>query len=183
MSAAVRVIALSGGIGGAKLALGLYRLLPPDCLMVACNTGDDFEHLGLRISPDLDTVTYMLAGIANPETGWGRAGETWTFMAALRNSAARPGSPRRRRSGHPRGAHPPLGRGGAPERDHRRLLRAPGHSRPGRPDVRRAGTHHGAHRGRPHPVPALLRGTATRTQSERVRVPRRRGGATDAGAL
>ena len=83
MSAAVRVIALSGGIGGAKLALGLYRLLPPDCLMVVCNTGDDFEHLGLRISPDLDTVTYTLAGIANPETGWGRAGETWTFMAAL----------------------------------------------------------------------------------------------------
>ena len=83
MSAAVRVIALSGGIGGAKLALGLYRLLPPDCLMVVCNTGDDFEHLGLSISPDLDTVTYTLAGIANPETGWGRAGETWTFMAAL----------------------------------------------------------------------------------------------------
>ena len=83
MSAAVRVIALSGGIGGAKLALGLYRLLPPDSLMVVCNTGDDFEHLGLSISPDLDTVTYTLAGIANPETGWGRASETWTFMAAL----------------------------------------------------------------------------------------------------
>ena len=82
MSAAVRVIALSGGIGGAKLALGLYRLLPPDSLMVVCNTGDDFEHLGLSISPDLDTVTYTLAGIANPETGWGGAG-TWTFMAAL----------------------------------------------------------------------------------------------------
>jgi LPPG:FO 2-phospho-L-lactate transferase len=79
----MRVIALSGGIGGAKLALGLYRLLPPDSLTVVCNTGDDFEHLGLSISPDLDTVTYTLAGIANPETGWGRAGETWTFMAAL----------------------------------------------------------------------------------------------------
>jgi LPPG:FO 2-phospho-L-lactate transferase len=83
VSAAVRVIALSGGIGGAKLALGLYRLLPPDSLMVVCNTGDDFEHLGLSISPDLDTLMYTLAGIANPETGWGRAGETWTFMAAL----------------------------------------------------------------------------------------------------
>jgi LPPG:FO 2-phospho-L-lactate transferase len=83
VSLAVRVIALSGGIGGAKLALGLYRLLPPDSLMVVCNTGDDFEHLGLRISPDLDTVMYTLAGIANPETGWGRVGETWTFMAAL----------------------------------------------------------------------------------------------------
>ena len=79
----VRVVALSGGIGGAKLALGLYRTLPPDSLMVVCNTGDDFEHLGLSISPDLDTVLYTLADIANPETGWGRAGETWSFMAAL----------------------------------------------------------------------------------------------------
>jgi LPPG:FO 2-phospho-L-lactate transferase len=83
MSAGVRVLALSGGIGGAKLAVGLYRILPPDSLMVVCNTGDDFEHLGLSISPDLDTVMYTLAGIANPETGWGRGGETWTFMAAL----------------------------------------------------------------------------------------------------
>ena len=79
----ISVVALSGGIGGAKLALGLYRMLPPDSLMVACNTGDDFAHLGLSISPDLDTVLYTLAGIANPETGWGRADETWTFMRAL----------------------------------------------------------------------------------------------------
>ena len=83
MSDVTRVVALSGGIGGAKLALGLYRALPPDSLMVACNTGDDFEHLGLSISPDMDTVLYTLAGIANPETGWGRADETWTFMQAL----------------------------------------------------------------------------------------------------
>jgi LPPG:FO 2-phospho-L-lactate transferase len=83
VSAAASVIAVSGGIGGAKLALGLYRTLPPDRLMVACNTGDDFEHLGLSISPDLDTVLYTLAGIANSETGWGRANETWTFMQAL----------------------------------------------------------------------------------------------------
>ena len=83
MSDVTRVVALSGGIGGAKLALGLYRVLPPDSLMVACNTGDDFEHLGLSISPDMDTVLYTLAGIANPETGWGRADETWTFMQAL----------------------------------------------------------------------------------------------------
>jgi LPPG:FO 2-phospho-L-lactate transferase len=77
------VVALSGGIGGAKLALGLYRELAPDALMVVCNTGDDFEHLGLAISPDLDTVLYTLAGIANPATGWGRADETWRFMQAL----------------------------------------------------------------------------------------------------
>jgi LPPG:FO 2-phospho-L-lactate transferase len=80
---APKVLALSGGIGGAKLALGLYKILPADALMVICNTGDDFEHLGLSISPDLDTVMYTLAGIANPATGWGRADETWTFMAAL----------------------------------------------------------------------------------------------------
>ncbi len=83
MSGATKVVAISGGIGGAKLALGLYRVLPADSLMVACNTGDDFEHLGLSISPDLDTVLYTLAGMANPDTGWGRAGETWSFMRAL----------------------------------------------------------------------------------------------------
>ena len=77
------VVALSGGIGGAKLALGLYRVLPPHALTVICNPGDDFDHLGLRICPDADTVLYTLAGIANPETGWGRIGETWTFMQVL----------------------------------------------------------------------------------------------------
>lgn len=83
MNNKTKVVAISGGIGGAKLALGLYKILPADSLTVICNTGDDFEHLGLSISPDLDTVMYTLAGIANPETGWGRAGESWTFMAAL----------------------------------------------------------------------------------------------------
>ena len=77
------VLALSGGIGGAKLALGLYRTLPPGTLTVVANTGDDFEHLGLSVSPDLDTLLYTLAGIDNSETGWGRRDETWTFMAAL----------------------------------------------------------------------------------------------------
>jgi LPPG:FO 2-phospho-L-lactate transferase len=77
------VVALSGGVGGAKLALGLYRILPPDTLTVIANTGDDFEHLGLSISPDLDTLFYTLSGQDNPELGWGRRGETWTFMTAL----------------------------------------------------------------------------------------------------
>lgn len=77
------VVALSGGVGGAKLALGLYRILPPDGLTVIANTGDDFEHLGLAISPDLDTLLYTLSGNANEELGWGRRGETWTFMNAL----------------------------------------------------------------------------------------------------
>ena len=82
-SDAAPVLALSGGVGGAKLALGLYRVLPPDTLTVVANTGDDFEHLGLSISPDLDTLLYTLSGQANPELGWGRKEETWTFMAAL----------------------------------------------------------------------------------------------------
>jgi LPPG:FO 2-phospho-L-lactate transferase len=79
----VTVVALSGGVGGAKLALGLSRVLPEDELLVVCNTGDDFEHLGLCISPDIDTVMYTLAGVANPEVGWGRADETWSFMETL----------------------------------------------------------------------------------------------------
>jgi LPPG:FO 2-phospho-L-lactate transferase len=78
-----RVVALSGGIGGAKLVLGLSRVVPAGDLLVVANTGDDFEHLGLAISPDLDTVTYALAGLDDPQRGWGRRGETWTFMAAL----------------------------------------------------------------------------------------------------
>src|SRR5271170_4928145 len=77
------VLTLSGGVGGAKLALGLYRILPPDTLTIIANTGDDFEHLGLAVSPDLDTLLYTLSGQDNPEQGWGRQGETWTFMAAL----------------------------------------------------------------------------------------------------
>ena len=78
-----RVLALSGGVGGAKLALGLQRILAPGALTVVANTGDDFEHLGLAISPDIDTLTYTLAGLDNSETGWGRRDESWNFMAAL----------------------------------------------------------------------------------------------------
>jgi len=78
-----RYVALSGGVGGAKLALGLSHALPPEDLTIIANTGDDFEHLGLTICPDIDTLTYTLAGISNPETGWGRNGETWQFMASL----------------------------------------------------------------------------------------------------
>ncbi|RIA47654.1 2-phospho-L-lactate transferase [Dichotomicrobium thermohalophilum] len=76
-------VALCGGVGGAKLAYGLAQVLSPGRLTIVVNTGDDFEHLGLHISPDIDTVIYTLSGLANPETGWGRAGETWTFMRVL----------------------------------------------------------------------------------------------------
>ena len=77
------IVALAGGVGGAKLAYGLYQLVPPEKLTIIVNTGDDFEHLGLYISPDLDTVMYTLAGIANPTTGWGVKDESWNLMAAL----------------------------------------------------------------------------------------------------
>ena len=83
MTAPLRVLALAGGVGGAKLASGLAQILG-ERLTVLVNTGDDFEHLGLHISPDLDTVMYTLAGIANPETGWGIAGETWSFMEQVK---------------------------------------------------------------------------------------------------
>lgn len=73
----MKVVAFAGGVGGAKLVDGLARSLPPEDLGIIVNTGDDFMHWGLKISPDIDTVCYTLAGIANPETGWGRAGETW----------------------------------------------------------------------------------------------------------
>lgn len=78
-----KILALSGGVGGAKLALGLSQVLAPDDLMIAVNVADDFEHLGLHISPDLDSVTYALAGQNNQELGWGRAGESWHFIEAL----------------------------------------------------------------------------------------------------
>jgi LPPG:FO 2-phospho-L-lactate transferase len=79
----VRVVVLAGGVGGARLTFGLQRALAPEELTVIVNTGDDFDHLGLRICPDLDTVTYTLAGLANPETGWGLAGDSYEALAAL----------------------------------------------------------------------------------------------------
>ncbi|MDB5901639.1 MAG: 2-phospho-L-lactate transferase [Betaproteobacteria bacterium] len=77
------IVALAGGVGGARLAVGLAAVLPPQRLTVVVNTGDDFEHLGLSICPDLDTVMYTLAGLNNPALGWGRADETWSFMETL----------------------------------------------------------------------------------------------------
>jgi LPPG:FO 2-phospho-L-lactate transferase len=76
----MKIVALAGGVGGAKLAHGLAQILPPEDLTVIVNTGDDFEHYGLYICPDLDTVCYTLAGLANPETGWGRINESWNVI-------------------------------------------------------------------------------------------------------
>lgn len=78
------VVALCGGVGGAKLAHGLAMALSPQDLSLIVNTGDDFRHLGLHIAPDLDSVMYALAELSDPVRGWGRRDETWTFMQALR---------------------------------------------------------------------------------------------------
>ncbi|HVY85571.1 MAG TPA: 2-phospho-L-lactate transferase [Caulobacterales bacterium] len=78
------ILCLSGGVGGAKLVLGLSRVLDADTLVVAVNTGDDFLHLGLEVWPDFDTTLYTLAGVANAEQGWGRAAESWRVMDELR---------------------------------------------------------------------------------------------------
>jgi len=78
-----KIVALAGGVGGAKLAYGLAQVVAPENLTIIVNTGDDFEHLGLHIAPDLDTVMYTLAGIANPVSGWGLKEESWNLMMAL----------------------------------------------------------------------------------------------------
>ena len=94
----IRVTALAGGVGGARLAHGLAQVLPPENLSVVVNTGDDFEHLGLKICPDMDTVMYTLAGVANPQTGWGLAGESFHCAPSERLApvkARRAGDPNR----------------------------------------------------------------------------------------
>ena len=80
----MKIVALAGGVGGAKLVDGLAAILRPEDLTVIVNTGDDFEFLGLYICPDLDTICYTLAGMANPETGWGRVNETWRTLENLK---------------------------------------------------------------------------------------------------
>ena len=77
------VLALSGGVGGAKLAAGLAAVLPPEDLTIAVNTGDDFEHLGLTVCPDIDSVVYALAGLNDTVRGWGVVDESWRTMEML----------------------------------------------------------------------------------------------------
>ncbi|MBV9511045.1 MAG: 2-phospho-L-lactate transferase [Caulobacteraceae bacterium] len=76
-------LCLTGGVGGAKLVLGLYRALPPEELVVAINTGDDFTHWGLEIWPDFDTTLYVLSGLSDYVRGWGRVDETWECLKAM----------------------------------------------------------------------------------------------------
>jgi LPPG:FO 2-phospho-L-lactate transferase len=78
------ILAISGGVGGARLCQGLVQILRPDELAIVVNVGDDFEHLGLSISPDLDTVMYTLADLHHRQQGWGRADESWNFMEVLK---------------------------------------------------------------------------------------------------
>lgn len=78
-----RIVALSGGVGGAKMVVGLDRVLAPGSLTVVANTGDDFDHLGLRICPDLDSLLYAMSGTDDPVRGWGRRDETWNFLQAV----------------------------------------------------------------------------------------------------
>jgi LPPG:FO 2-phospho-L-lactate transferase len=80
----MKIVALAGGVGGAKLVDGLALLLQPGDLTIVVNTGDDFEHFGLYISPDLDTVCYTLAGLANSKTGWGQLGDTFQVLENVR---------------------------------------------------------------------------------------------------
>ncbi len=80
----IKITALAGGVGGAKLVNGLAQIIPSVGLTAIVNTGDDFEHFGLKICPDLDTVCYTLAGLSNTTTGWGRKDETWEFMQQIR---------------------------------------------------------------------------------------------------
>lgn len=79
----MNLLAIAGGVGGARLAQGLAQALPSQDLTVVVNTGDDFRHLGLYISPDLDTVCYTLAGLSDPVKGWGRQDESWHMMEEL----------------------------------------------------------------------------------------------------
>jgi LPPG:FO 2-phospho-L-lactate transferase len=80
-----KVVVLTGGVGGAKLVVGLAEIMPREDIIAIVNTGDDFRHLGLNVSPDLDTLLYTIAGKANPTLGWGREGESWGFMDALKS--------------------------------------------------------------------------------------------------
>src|SRR5207344_2084106 len=84
VAAGMRIVLLSGGVGGAKLAAGLHDVLAPGELTIVGNVGDDLEVLGLHVSPDLDSVLYGLAGLNDTERGWGRAGETWQALESAR---------------------------------------------------------------------------------------------------
>jgi 2-phospho-L-lactate transferase/gluconeogenesis factor (CofD/UPF0052 family) len=134
------IVALAGGVGGARLAVGLAAVLPPHALTIVVNTGDDFEHLGFTICPDIDTVMYTLAGLNNATQGWGRRDESWHFMETL---GALGGETWFRRS-RPRAARAALGRACARRaafRDHGGPRTAIGRAASRRADERDACSH------------------------------------------
>ena len=166
---------LSGGIGGAKLALGLYRELPPDCLMVVCNTGDDFEHLGLC---DLARSGYGAVHARRhrqPGDRLGPRGRDLELHAGAGATRRRDLVPARRcRSRDPRRAHPAACRRRAPVRDQRGFRPAARRARPAPADVRRSGAHDRPDPARTPAFPALLRRAALRARGDGLRVRRAR---------
>ena len=168
-------MALSGGIGGAKLALGLSRVLPPDDLLVVANTGDDFEHLGLSISPDIDTLIVHAGRPRQSGAGWGRRDETWTFMGAL---GALGGDDWFRLGDRDLALHVErtrrLAAGETLSADHRRHLPPPWRRSPRAADERRSGAHACSNRRRLARLPGLFRAPAVPRRSCRARLRRRR---------
>ena len=183
----MRIVALCGGVGGAKLADGLQRSLAPGRLQLIVNTGDDFEHRGLPICPDLDTVLYTLAGVADAQQGWGRANESWQvhsqwremgldtwFQLGDRDIALH--LHRREMQAERHDAHANLAHARA------RVRRAERASA----DVRCAGPDHGAHRSGRDALPGIFRQAPLRAGGARISLRRRGGGQVTAevrGAL
>ena len=156
-------MALSGGVGGAKLALGLCDVLsdaaPGSRSLPTPATTSSISVS--RVCPDLDTLTYTLAGLANPETGWGRAGESGTFMEALARSRRRDlVLPRRQGPRHPRRAHPATAGRREPERGHVGVVCVARHPGVRRAHERRSGADHRRDGGRPARLSALFRAGA-----------------------
>ena len=173
------VLAIAGGVGGAKLTLGLARALPPEQLTVVVNTGDDETFHGLHVSPDVDSVTYALAGLTNMETGWGVADDSFRVPRGARAAGGRDlVRPRRHRPRDPYPAHrPPQSRldavGG-----HERARGATGRRARRRADERRARADRRRDRRRRDGLPGLLRAEGVRTADQRSAVRRRRDSAT-----
>ena len=169
MADAKRYVAITGGVGGAKLALGLTQLLGPDEIAFIVNTGDDFEHLGLHVSPDIDTLVYTLSGQSNTEVGWGRRGETWQFMQALKqfggetwfnlgdlDLAMHVERTQRLRQGR------------TPDRRHARTRNCARRQARDPADERCAGSHDDRHRRRRTGVPALFRSRPLRAGGDGI---------------
>ena len=168
------VLALAGGVGGGKLARGLTAVLPPERLAIVVNTADDFVHLGLHISPDIDSVLYALADQNDLERGWGLAGETWNFMAAMERLG---GETWFKLGDRDLATHvlrtEALAAGRTLSEVTALLARRPRHRSRGRADERRSGAQHRRDRRRRARLPGLFRAAAMQAQVSRRDVPGR----------